>query len=100
MTEIDRTGLKLSGSPTMTDSSEPLPTIVGLAAYREVSIQTGRPPVRNWLILNGMNTGHFTSFFGAPCIADYLDCFGTLQALMEQYPDLVVIKYEISPKQD
>lgn len=95
--------LKLSGLSTMTENIQPLPSIVGVAAYVEDDEDHGRtlkkPPLRKWLILNGMNAGRWTMFFGAPCIADLPDCVQLLQSHIERIPELKVVRYEIHPQE-
>lgn len=87
--------LKLSGLGTASDSDSELPSIVGLAAYRLAAKPKFGSPVREWLILNGMMAGRFTSFFGAPCIADSHDCVGILEARLES-EDLTVVRVRVS----
>lgn len=88
-------GLKLSGLGAATVSGSELPCIVGLAAYRESVGSKTKPSVREWLVLNGMNAGRFTSFFGAPCVADTFDCLSILEARLES-EELVVVRVCIS----
>lgn len=91
---VVRSGLKLSGLGTAGDSDSELPSIVGLAAYRLATSRLGSP-VREWLILNGMMAGRFTSFFGAPCVADSHDCVGILESRLES-ENLTVVRVRIS----
>ena len=87
--------LKLCGLGTASDADSELPNIIGLAAYRLAVESKFGSPVREWLILNGMMAGRFTSFFGAPCIADSHDCVGILEARLES-EDLTVVRVRVS----
>lgn len=57
-----------------TDESEEFPEIEGYAVYKLEVWKEGKPRVRTWAILNGMNSGRWTRFFGPHCIADTVDC--------------------------
>lgn len=90
--------LKLSGFKTVTDIDSEFPSIIGLAAFKESSGRQPFRPVREWLILNGMNAGRFTSFFGAPCIADTHDCIGILEAkLSEGHLKIMRVRISLEP---
>ena len=82
---------------TATTENDKFPYIQGICLYRIKKDQKNQKnEIREWAILNGMNAGRFTSFWGAPCVGDTYDSLLIAEAMMEQDPSLITKYVTIS----
>lgn len=84
---------KLSGMESVTEDGGSFPEIQSFAIY-----QIADNGIRDWAVLNGMNAGRKTCFFGAPNIADNHDSIKIAEAMMAE--DDRWIKIDVSIKFD
>lgn len=82
---INKFLLQMSGSSTYTECKDELPFIRGICLYRITD-----KGIREWATLNGINTGEFTRFFGAPCIGDTHEGIKVAEELIEQDRTLIL----------
>jgi hypothetical protein len=82
--------LHLCGLLSVSEEKDDQPYIRGVGLYRMTS-----NGIREWAVLNGMNAGRFTCFFGAPNIGDTYDSLKIAEALIEADSTLILKHIEI-----